>query len=204
MVAVLPETTATATSITVTAQRPQAASQTQPSFFHRLLSELNPLQYVPVVGTIYRAMTDDTIPETARFAGSLVVSGLTGGPVGLAINLGTTALEKLTGIDPETIGSHLLADIGIGSHTQAATSPAKPATAHVQPASATKPAAAPPSLDAGSATAWSTAQLAAYGVKQDSTGTLSRGAVSGADVLNNLELARLAQARSGKTLADIA
>jgi hypothetical protein len=177
MVAALPETT----SITVTAQRPSAATQPQPSFFHRLLSELNPLQYVPVVGTIYRAITGDTIPETARLAGSLVVSGLTGGPIGLAINLGTTALEKLTGIDPEVIGTRLLGDIGLGSHpTTSARTDTKPALP--------KPA----SLDAGSAKPWSAAQLTAYGVKQDEAGTLTRGTTSGADVLNGLELTRLA------------
>jgi hypothetical protein len=183
MVAALPETT----SITVTAQRPSAATQPQPSFFHRLLSELNPLQYVPVVGTIYRAITGDTIPETARLAGSLVVSGLTGGPIGIAINLGTTALEKLTGIDPETIGTHLLADIGIGSHTAAA-----------------QPAAAPAPPPSGTEKPWSAAQLVAYGVKRSSDGILSLGAVSGADVLNGLELNRLAQARNGKKLAAVA
>lgn len=186
MVAALPETT----TITVTAQRPSAATQPQPSFFHRLLSELNPLQYVPVVGTIYRAITGDTIPETARLAGSLVVSGLTGGPIGLAINIGTTALEKLTGIDPETIGTRLLADIGLGSHTAASPSHAKPAPA-------------PPPLDAGGEKPWSAAQLVAYGVKQASDGTLSRGAVSGADVLNGLELTRL-KAQSGGLLAAVA
>ena len=196
MVAALPETT----SITVTAQRPQPAPPAQPSFFHRLLSELNPLQYVPVVGTIYRAITGDTIPETARLAGSLVVSGLTGGPIGLAINIGTTALEKLTGIDPETIGTRLLADIGLGYHPATASSHAKPA----QPASAAKPAPAPPPLDAGIEKPWSTAQLVAYGVKQSSDGTLSRGAISGADVLNGLELNRLAQVRTGKRLAAVA
>jgi len=197
MVAALPETT----TITVTAERPKAASPAQPSFFHRLLSELNPLQYVPVVGTIYRAITGDTIPAAARLAGSLVVSGLTGGPIGLAINVGTTALEKLTGIDPEAIGTRLLADIGLGSTTVAATSHAKPSPA--QPASAVKPSPAPPPLDAGNEKPWSAAQLVAYGVKQASDGTLSRGAVSGADVLNGLELTRL-KAQSGGLLAAVA
>ena len=73
---------------------PAAPSEAQPSTFQQLLSELNPLQYVPVVGTIYRAVTGDTIPETARFAGSLVVSGLTGGPIGLAVNLGITGQRR--------------------------------------------------------------------------------------------------------------
>ncbi len=190
----------TTTSITVTAQRPAAASQSQPSFFHRLLSELNPLQYVPVVGTIYRALTGDTIPETACLAGSLVVSGLTGGPIGLVINLGTTALEKLTGIDPETIGTHLLADLGIGSHPPAAASLAKPAA---PPVPAAKPAPVLASIDTSIEKPWSAAQLTAYGVKQGSDGTLTRGDVCGADVLNNLELTRL-KARSGAHLAAVA
>jgi hypothetical protein len=174
MVAALPETTA----ITVTAQRPGAASRPQPSFFHRLLSELNPLQYVPVVGTIYRAITGDTIPQSARFAGSLVVSGLTGGPIGLAINLGTTALEKLTGIDPEAIGTRLLADIGIGNHQSAPATYAKADT---------------------TAPACSTAQLSAYGIVQGAGGTLTRGDLSAADVLNSLELSRLGHT-DGKAL----
>jgi hypothetical protein len=32
--------------------------------FGDVLSALNPLQYLPVVGSIYRAVTGDTIPET--------------------------------------------------------------------------------------------------------------------------------------------
>lgn len=94
-----------------------AAAPAKPSnrFFRTLLSELNPLQYLPVVGTIYRAMTGDTIPEAARFAGSLVVSGLTGGPLGVAVNVGTTVLEHALGLDPERLGARLLADLGIGT-----------------------------------------------------------------------------------------
>lgn len=55
--------------------------------FHELLSALNPLQYMPVVGTLYRAMTGDVIPEALQRAGSLVVSGLLGGPIGVALNV---------------------------------------------------------------------------------------------------------------------
>ena len=35
--------------------------------FHELLSELNPLQYLPVIGTIYRSMTGDLIPEPVEY-----------------------------------------------------------------------------------------------------------------------------------------
>ncbi len=166
-----------------------------PSAFHVLLSELNPLQYVPVVGTIYRAVTGDTIPEAARFAGGLVVSGLTGGPVGLAMNVGATLLEHLVGIDPEKIGDRLLAELGIG-HAAPAHAPAALASAAPPVAASTHAVASASTPDAAtaapSAKAWSPAQLAAYGVTGGAGGTLRRGSVSGADVLNSLELARIA------------
>ncbi len=202
----------------------------QPSFFRQLLSELNPLQYVPVVGTIYRAVTGDTIPETARFAGSLVLSGLTGGPIGLAINVGATLLEHLFGIDPEKIGTQLLADLGIGAPPQdagadaPATAPSFAGAASTLPPSAVPPSAVPPSAaplpatpssvspgqdaaaavpaatDSAPAAAkpWSSAQLAAYGISRDAGGTLTRGTMSGADVLNSLELARISNAPGGR------
>lgn len=150
--------------------------------FREFLSELNPLQYIPVVGTLYRAITGDRIPELAREAGSLVVSGLTGGPIGIAINLGTVAAEKITGIDPEKIGSEILASLGIGE---------KQPVSDVKPPAGTlagTPAVAPEIATAASP-AWSPAQLTAYGVTQTADGTLSRGTLHGADVLNDLVLA---------------
>jgi hypothetical protein len=145
--------------------------------FRELLSELNPLQYIPVIGTIYRAITGDTIPESARMAGSLVVSGLAEGPVGVATNVAMLAVEKITGIDPEKIGTLVLARLGIG-HTSATT---QIAARH----------AAPPAVVAAPlAAAWSPAQLAAYGVTT-SQGVIRRGNEEGSDVLNSLELTRI-------------
>lgn len=155
------------------------ARAAQPSMFHQFLSELNPLQYLPVVGTLYRAITGDTIPETARIAGSLVVSGLTGGPVGIAMNVGATALEHLLGIDPEKIGNRLLADIGIGGRSAST------------PAAHTQASALPATSTPAQPKAWSSAQLLAYGVTCGPGGTIACGALRGADVLNSLELARL-------------
>ena len=187
---------------TATPQAPVAANRAHPSFFHRLLSELNPLQYLPVIGTIYRAATGDVIPPEARFAGSLVVSGLISGPVGVAINLGATALERLTGLDPETIGARLLADIGIGSRAAPTHVYAKADTRPSQPPTANKPA--PAALLAGTERPWSAAQLTAYGVVQGAGGTLTRGEMSGADVLNSLELTRLGHTDGGSLLAAVA
>jgi hypothetical protein len=159
--------------------------------FHELLSELNPLQYLPVVGTIYRAVTGDTIPDSAREAGSLVVSGLIGGPVGIATNIAALALEKITGIDPEAIGREVLADLGIGSQNTAVAA-AQPAVPSPQPAA---------SLPSPVPQAWSPAQLMAYRVTTTASGTLKQGALEGADVLNNMELARLNAQTAAQTYA---
>lgn len=66
-------------------------------FFHELLSDLNPLQYIPVVGTIYRAITGDEGNPTLRFVASLGTGFALGGPIGVAVAVG----EKLAGVDPE-------------------------------------------------------------------------------------------------------
>jgi hypothetical protein len=145
--------------------------------FHELLADLNPLQYIPVIGTLFRAITGEVIPEPVRDAGSLVFSTLIGGPVGAAIDLGEMAAEKLTGIDPEKIGDKLLADIGIHGQTPLAAPAEKAAKA-----AATMPGAA------AAAASWSPAQLAAYGVTTNASGSLEQGGLSGSDVLNNLEL----------------
>ncbi len=147
--------------------------------FRELLSELNPLQYIPVIGTLFRAVTGEVIPEPVRDAGSLVVSTLIGGPVGAALDLGELTAEKLTGIDPEKIGDKLLADVGIGR--KAAVPVPVEKVAETTPA-ATK--AAPP-------IAWSPAQLAAYGVTTNAGGTLEQGSLAGSDVLNGLELEQI-------------
>lgn len=53
----------------------------------------NPLQYVPVVGTIYRAVTGEQIPITLQVAGA----ALTGGPVGaLLAGFGGILMALLT------------------------------------------------------------------------------------------------------------
>lgn len=90
-----------------------AAGGDGPSF-RDILSACNPLQYLPVVGTIYRAVTGDVIPEGLRAIGSFLVSGLTGGPVGMALNAATVIAEKITGIDTEAIARDLIAGLGLG------------------------------------------------------------------------------------------
>ena len=98
-----------------------AATSPQPQVsFHEVLSALNPLQYLPVVGNIYRALTGDCPPPALCMFGSFVVSGLTGGPVGLLLNAAATVAEKVTGIDPDHIAHELMVSMGIVSDDAAA------------------------------------------------------------------------------------
>jgi len=172
---------------------PQPSAATQGVTFHEVLSELNPLQYIPVVGTIYRSITGDTIPEPVRMFGSMIVSGLLGGPVGLALSIAALSVEKATGFDPEVAGHSMLASLGIGTADSpvAVAAVAPPAPVHAGPDQATPNQAI-----------WSPTQLAAYGVTAGADGTLHHGDLSGSDVLNDLELAYLgpAQAAAGTTL----
>ncbi len=151
--------------------------------FHALLSALNPLQYIPVVGTIYRAATGDVIPEGLRYAGSMLVSGLLGGPIGLLSNVALLVGEKVTGIDPEKI-------VAAQFHKT------PPAGSTVAPPNATPSPPAVASASEATSLAFSPQQLAAYGVHMNRSGTLQMGDIQGADVLNTIELARLDKAAS--------
>jgi hypothetical protein len=70
--------------------------------FTDLLDIVNPLQHIPVIGTIYRRITGDTLDPGARLAGG----ALFGGPIGVAVAGVNAALEDATGKDA---GAHVLA-----------------------------------------------------------------------------------------------
>jgi hypothetical protein len=150
--------------------------------FHDVLSAMNPLQYLPVVGTIYRAVTGDAIPEALRRGGSMLVSGLLGGPIGLTINIATTLAEKVTGIDPEKI---VTAELHRAPAVHAPPSDVGPPPVVAQPQLASQAVAQLP---------MTSAQLASYGVRSSASGSLKLGDIEGADVLNTIQLAALSRA----------
>ncbi len=158
--------------------------------FQELLSDLNPLQYIPIVGTIYRALTGDTIPDSVRAIGSLAVSGLMGGPIGLVTNLAFLGIEKAIGVDPEKIGQDLLASLGIKGHDAITPSPSNTPneSLDLQTAFKLQEPVAP--------IAWSPSQLLAYGVTTDGAGLLRRGNLQGSDVLNDMALENYTHATS--------
>lgn len=72
------------------------------TFLDTLLDIINPLQHLPVVSTLYRSITGDTIGGPARLVGD----ALYGGPIGAASAMVNLIVEKETGSD---IGAHALA-----------------------------------------------------------------------------------------------
>jgi hypothetical protein len=106
--------------------------------FHDLLDIINPLQHIPIVATVYRYLTGDTIGNVARVAGDT----LYGGPIGLAAGVISAGVEMDTGKD---IGDHIVAML-----TGDSSDPAPSATAiakntpPVTVAAATRPTAAIP------------------------------------------------------------
>lgn len=74
--------------------------------FSDVLSSINPLQHIPIVGTIYRAITGDAPPPpAARMIGGILL----GGPVGLVTSVANAILEQASGKD---LGDHALAMLG--------------------------------------------------------------------------------------------
>ncbi len=70
--------------------------------FHNLLSIINPLEHLPIIGTIYRAITGTHIGVPERIAGDALYGGLWGAVSGAA----DAAFEAITGKD---FGSTILA-----------------------------------------------------------------------------------------------
>lgn len=92
---------------------PKPADEATHTSFLDVLSAMNPLQYLPVVGTIYRAVTGDRVSEPLRVMGSIVASGLMGGPLGLAVSAGSALVQHITGIDLDHVTHDVLAAVGI-------------------------------------------------------------------------------------------
>ncbi len=97
-----------------------AASDSGESFWKDVLDVVNPLQHLPVVGTVYRAVTGDKIGDVEKVAGDT----LYGGPIGLVSSLANIAFEKITGKDP---GEMVMGWLGIGHDDTALASSTTPA-----------------------------------------------------------------------------
>jgi len=63
------------------------------SFFHHLWDVVNPLQHLPVIGTIYRAVTGEHLGAVEKIAGDTLYGGFWGAVTSVA----DVAFESLTG-----------------------------------------------------------------------------------------------------------
>ena len=70
--------------------------------FLDLLDIINPLQHIPVVSTIYRNLTGDTLDHGSRVVGGT----LFGGPIGALVAVANVIFEETTGKD---MGEHMMA-----------------------------------------------------------------------------------------------
>jgi hypothetical protein len=89
------------------------------NFFHHVLDVVNPLQHLPVVGTLYRAITGDKIGTVEKIAGDTLYGGLWGAVGSVA----DVAFEAATGKD---FGGTMLAMVTGGHDTASAVADASP------------------------------------------------------------------------------
>lgn len=81
---------------------PPAAEGQNELTFSDLLAVFNPLQHIPVVSSVYRWITGDTINPVARVVGG----ALYGGPIGLASAAFNAIVEQVKGAD---VGAQVMA-----------------------------------------------------------------------------------------------
>ncbi len=139
------DSVAAASSASVPAPQVRTAWHDPSGFgFRDILDIVNPLQHLPIIGSLYRWLTGDRPGAVAQVAGD----ALYGGPIGAAVGLVSAAAEDSQGRD---LGERALAAV-FGSDAKttavaAATAPAATAaaaTAPASPAPATVASAAPP------------------------------------------------------------
>jgi hypothetical protein len=139
-----PTTAPTTENITVKAPAPAAEKSHlwagDHFSFHDVLDAINPLQHIPIVGTVYRAVTGDTLGNAARVVGD----GLYGGVIGVIAGLVDVSVLENTGKD---IGGNVLAALGLddeASQSASADTPPDPSpTSGTPPVPARKPAPPP-------------------------------------------------------------
>lgn len=108
-----------------------AQNDDQDLSFWDVLDIVNPLQHIPVVNSIYRAVTGDQIKPAMQIGGDILFGGVVGGITSIA----NAVLQQATGKD---VGGHVLATLGFGDDQSAGvqTAQATPANANAVNANA--------------------------------------------------------------------
>lgn len=109
--------------------------------FGDFLDVINPLQHLPIIGTLYRSLTGETIQPAARVMGGILYGGVIGGLASIT----NAVIEQANGKD---VGDQVMASLGFGEGAHPADSVAVAATT-----GGTAPAASPVALASGAAPA---------------------------------------------------
>ena len=89
------------------------------SFLHHLWDVVNPLQHLPIIGTIYRAITGDKMGPIEKIAGDTLYGGMWGAISSIA----DVAFESITGKSFEDTALALFKGDGKGKVTKIALTP---------------------------------------------------------------------------------
>ncbi|MBP2310287.1 hypothetical protein GBZ48_23935 [Azospirillum melinis] len=120
--------------------------------FWDFLDIINPLQHIPIVSTVYREITGDTIQPSMRIMGDMLYGGVIGGMASIA----NAVIEQATGKD---VGETVMASLGFGGGDHPAASTAV-ADASGGPAASGSPAEPQQAPAAGLAAALAAAKPA--------------------------------------------
>ncbi|MBT3628003.1 MAG: hypothetical protein HOM52_07150 [Rhodospirillaceae bacterium] len=109
--------------------------------FDDFVDLINPLQHIPIVSSIYRDLTGDTISDGARIFGGAIF----GGPIGFASAIGNVAVKEVAGKDVGELALSVFdSDTPEGEILTAGISPAPlPSVTDVKNLSNIAPAAGP-------------------------------------------------------------
>ena len=108
-------------------------------FFDHLLDVINPLQHLPIIGTIYRAITGDKMGSIEKIAGDTLYGGMWGAITSIA----DVAFEGITGKSFEDTALSLFKSDSKHTKVAAATSSVTAAL----PSAAALPGTVPESVD---------------------------------------------------------
>jgi len=145
--------------------------------FLDFLDVVNPLQHIPVVGTIYRSLTGDTIKPAQQVMGGM----LYGGPLGAVTSMFGAVVEQSTG---KSIEGHAMAALGFDDPNNhgIAVAQAAPAAKAAPAAVAAAPVSPAPSAQTGTQAAMQAAMPAGAVAAGAGTAAASAKAPAGGTV----------------------
>lgn len=142
-------------------------NETSDMSFGDFLDMINPLQHIPVVGTIYRAVTGDTIKPAAQVIGDIAY----GGPIGGIASIFGAIISQANG---RSIEDTMLASMGLGGEHPNPGSATAVAAADAAPAPQPAPAAPAPTVAVAEAPAAGASAAAAVASGASAAPAVSR------------------------------